>query len=132
MVSELILAFVLFAPLGIVLVELLGGAVDSLTDKEEKEKEYNTFMLKQEHTIGFCDGVMCVTKILENKENGDSNKHCVLTNGDKVRAMSDEELINLYFGSCDEVCLYDGNQCTDAMCREGMLAWLRKEANGGC
>lgn len=36
MVSELILAFVFFAPLGIVLVELLGGAADSLIDKGER------------------------------------------------------------------------------------------------
>lgn len=37
MVSELILAFVFFAPLGIVLVELLGGAADSLIDKFDRQ-----------------------------------------------------------------------------------------------
>lgn len=86
-------------------------------------------MLKQEHTIGFCDGVMCVAKILENKENGDSNKHCVLTNGDKVRAMSDEELVKLYQTPCEHLCLCRrrGNGCTSGDCKDGMLAWLRKE-----
>lgn len=87
MVSELILAFVFFAPLGIVLVELLGGAADSLIDKGEKEKEHNAFMLKQEHTIGFCDGVMCVTKILENEKRDDGNKPYALTNGEGKREL---------------------------------------------
>lgn len=86
MVSELVLAFAICVPLGIALGALWGSVYNSLTDKDEKEKEHNAFMFKQEHTMGFCDGVMCVTKILENKKNDDSNKTCVLTNGDRVRA----------------------------------------------
>lgn len=39
-------------------------------------------------------------------------------------------LINFYFGGCNEVCINDGNSCTDAMCREGMRAWLRKKVEG--
>lgn len=90
-------------------------------------------MLKQEHTIGFCDGVMCVTKILENKENGDSNKHCVLTNGDMVRSMSDEELINFYFGGYDDACYTMGTvalmQCAGKGCANGSNRRWRDDTN---
>ena len=129
MVSELILAFVFFDPLGIVLVELLGGAADSLTDKEEKEKGHNAFMLKQEHTIGFCDGVMCVLKTLQN-ERRDNNRSCkeLKTNGDRVRAMSDEELAEFAVYDCCGT-FREAAECKRCLgnCIECALAWLRQD-----
>lgn len=82
-------SFCIFAPLGIVLVELLGGAADSLIDKGERGKEHNAFMLKQEHTIGFCDGVMCVTKILENEKRDDGNKPKIICISGKAHSGKD-------------------------------------------
>lgn len=84
--------------------------------------------LKQEQSrkAEFYEGAAYALKLVEAAQVGESERP--KTNGDRVRAMSDEELINFYFGGCDEVCINDGNSCTDAMCREGMRAWLRQEA----
>ena len=49
----------------------------------------------------------------------------IVTNGDKIRAMSDEELCNFMAESiCDnvDICL------NETPCRECRLAWLRKKA----
>lgn len=80
--------------------------------------------LKQEQSrkAEFYEGAAYALKLVEAAQVGEPK-----TNGDRVRAMSDEELINFYFGGCNEVCINDGNSCTDAMCREGMRAWLRKK-----
>lgn len=52
-----------------------------------------------------------------------------MTNGDKIRAMTDEELaewLDLH-GECNQ-CAYHPAQCnTD--CNEGHFKWLRKEAD---
>lgn len=50
------------------------------------------------------------------------------TNGDRVRAMSDEELVKLYQTPCEKLCICSGHGCTSDDCKGGMLAWLRKEA----
>lgn len=52
------------------------------------------------------------------------------TNGDMVRAMSDEELVKLYQTPCEHLCLCRrrGNGCTSGDCKDNMLAWLREEA----
>lgn len=83
--------------------------------------------LKQEQSRKeeFYEGAAYALRLAEAAQVGESKTP--KTNGDRVRAMSDEELINFYFGGCDEVCINDGNSCTDAMCREGMRAWLRQE-----
>ena len=73
----------------------------------------------------FYEGAAYALKLVEAAQVGEDERP--KTNGDMVRAMSDEELINFYFGGCNEVCINDGNSCTDAMCREGMRAWLRQE-----
>lgn len=83
--------------------------------------------LKQEQSRReeFYEGAEYALKLVEAAQVGNDEKP--KTNGDLVRAMSDEELINFYFGGCNEVCINDGTSCTDAMCREGMRAWLRQE-----
>ena len=74
----------------------------------------------------FYEGAAYALKLVEATQVGE--RETPKTNGDRVRAMSDEELINFYFGGCNETCIYDGNSCTDAMCREGMRKWLKQEA----
>lgn len=88
-------------------------------------------MDKQDYVQGFRDGVICVLKTLQN-ERRDNNRSCKepKTNGDMVRAMSDEELVKLYQTPCEHLCLcpHRGNGCTSGDCKDGMLAWLRQEA----
>jgi hypothetical protein len=51
-----------------------------------------------------------------------------MTNGDRIRQMSDEELAKKL--QCDS-CLYQimKSECETSDCAFGILAWLRKEAN---
>jgi hypothetical protein len=51
-----------------------------------------------------------------------------MTNGDKIRAMSDEELAKKL--RCDS-CLYQDmkSECESSECVHGILAWLRKEVS---
>ncbi len=74
----------------------------------------------------FYDGAAYALKLVEATQVGESETP--KTNGDIVRAMSDEELVELYFSPCHKVCVHGGSSCTKAMCRSGMLAWLRREA----
>ena len=53
-----------------------------------------------------------------------------LTNGDKIRQMSNEELASIISTSCDK-CGYRPNQCVsddEKTCYEGHLAWLNAPA----
>jgi hypothetical protein len=47
------------------------------------------------------------------------------TNGDRIRQMSDEELVG--FVDCS-ACIYAGHDCANQDCTEGKLAWLKQEA----
>ena len=90
------------------------------------EKARAAIKQEQSRREEFYEGVAYALKLVEAAQVGESETP--KTNGDRVRAMSDEELINFYFGGCNETCIYDGNSCTDAMCREGMRKWLKQEA----
>lgn len=52
--------------------------------------------------------------------------------GDKIRAMSDEELAEFLdgFDAVCGMCIYVGecSQITEGKCREGFLQWLKSEA----
>lgn len=79
----------------------------------------------------FYEGAVYALKLAEAAQVGGSETP--KTNGDRVRAMSDEELTKLFFSSCRKVCVHgDSNCCTGTgageLCRSGMLAWLRQEA----
>lgn len=57
-----------------------------------------------------------------------------MTNGDKLRAMSNKELAELLFENC-AVCIYRGNRgyrCYSAIppCTEGIQKWLESECEG--
>lgn len=86
--------------------------------------------LKQERSrkAEFYEGVVYALKLAEAAQVGESEKP--KTNGDMVRAMSDEELVKLYQTPCEHLCLCRrrGNGCTSGDCKDGMLAWLRQEA----
>lgn len=75
----------------------------------------------------FYDGAAYALKLVEATQVGESETP--KTNGDRVRAMSDEELVKLYQTPCEHLCLCRrrGNGCTSGDCKDGMLAWLRKE-----
>lgn len=85
--------------------------------------------LKQEQSrkAEFYEGAAYAPKLAEAAQVGESEKP--KTNGDKVRAMSDEELVELYQTPCEHLCMCRrrGNGCTSADCKDGMLAWLRQE-----
>ena len=54
-----------------------------------------------------------------------------MTNGDRIRSMSDEELANrLSKGACNPHCPCDRFICTDTKggCRAAWLVWLKQEA----
>ena len=55
-----------------------------------------------------------------------------MTNADKIRSMTDEQLAD-WIGSIIDIesckyCAYDYDSCIYKQCPEGRLAWLRKEA----
>lgn len=83
--------------------------------------------LKQEQSrkAEFYEGAAYALKLMEAAQVGEAERP--KTNGDMVRAMSDEELVELYFSPCHKVCVHGGSSCTKAMCRSGMLAWLRQQ-----
>lgn len=63
--------------------------------------------------------------------------HKQQTNGDRIRAMSDEELAKLFdkaFMSNDAACNYCGNNhpdsflCEEISCEESFLKWMKEEA----
>lgn len=51
-----------------------------------------------------------------------------MTNGDKIRAMSDEELADVMQGQCT-YCAYRLNRCADKECKDGVYEWLKQEEN---
>ena len=59
---------------------------------------------------------------------GDLCEDCIpLTNADKIRQMTDEELAERL--RCNS-CLYHGMpECEKSDCEYGIIAWLRKEAD---
>lgn len=86
-------------------------------------------MDKQDYVQGFRDGVICVLKTLQN-ERRDNNRSCKepKTNGDKVRAMPDEELAGFAVYDCCGTFreAAEGKRCL-GNCIECALAWLRQE-----
>lgn len=61
----------------------------------------------------------------------------VVTNADRVRAMTDEELAEMLGSGCVcDICGYDdGGRCSppfdDSSCAKGILAWLQQPAEEG-
>ena len=90
------------------------------------EKARAAIKQEQSRREEFYEGVAYALKLVEAAQVGESETP--KTNGDMVRATSDEELVELYFSPCHKVCVHGGSSCTEAMCRSGMLAWLRQEA----
>ena len=75
----------------------------------------------------FYEGADYALKLAEAAQVGESERP--KTNGDRVRAMSDEELTALLRKACNRMCIYGNSEsCSIAKCKDGMLAWLRQEA----
>ena len=52
-----------------------------------------------------------------------------ITNADRIRAMTDEDLVNkLYLGVCVRH-FDDSQECKDNGCRKCWFGWLKQEAN---
>lgn len=49
-----------------------------------------------------------------------------MTNGDKIRAMTDEELADVMQGQC-ACCAYQLTGCTEKECKDGAYKWLKQE-----
>lgn len=54
-----------------------------------------------------------------------------LSNGDRIRSMSDEELAEVIsgLGDCDTCYLYHRRCSMNTSCKDAVLEWLRKEAD---
>lgn len=83
--------------------------------------------LKQEQSRKeeFYEGAEYALMLAEAAQVGEDERP--KTNGDRVRAMSDEELVRLYQTPCEKLCICRGHGCTNADCGHSMLAWLRQE-----
>lgn len=92
------------------------------------EKARATLKQEQSRKAEFYEGAAYALKLAEAALVGEDERP--KTNGDMVRAMSDEELVKLYQTPCEHLCLCRrrGNGCTSGDCKDGMLAWLRQEA----
>ncbi len=56
-----------------------------------------------------------------------------MTNADKIRRMTDEELrdfIDHIAYECRIACAKDGISCNSTMCKDGILQWLTMEVGG--
>ena len=93
------------------------------------EKARAAIKQEQSRKAEFYEGAAYALKLAEAARVGEdeSEDERPKTNGDRVRAMSDEELVELYQTPCEHLCLCSrrGNGCTSADCKDGMLAWLR-------
>ena len=85
--------------------------------------------LKQEQArkAEFYEGAAYALKLAEAAQVGEDERP--KTNGDRVRSMSDEELVKLYQTPCKHLCMCPSREggCTSGDCKDGMLAWLRQE-----
>lgn len=56
-----------------------------------------------------------------------------ITNGDRIRMMTDEELAEVIsgLGDCDTCYLYHRRCSMNISCKDAVLEWLRKEAEDG-
>ena len=50
-----------------------------------------------------------------------------ITNGDRVRSMTEDQLVDLLDGDPCKVCAYSGISCAGQSCQDGHLAWLKQE-----
>ena len=91
------------------------------------EKARAALKKEQSRKAEFYEGAAYALKLVEATQVGESETP--KTNGDRVRAMSDEELVKLYQTPCEHLCLCRrrGNGCTSGDCKDGMLAWLRQD-----
>lgn len=51
-----------------------------------------------------------------------------MTNGDRIRHMSDEELADVMQGQC-ACCAYQLTGCTEKECKDGAYEWLKQEVS---
>ena len=53
-------------------------------------------------------------------------QECQITNADKIRQMTDEELADVLQGQC-ACCAYQLTGCTERKCKDGVYEWLKQE-----
>ena len=51
------------------------------------------------------------------------------TNREKINAMSNRELAEVILGSACSYCIYNGDDCKDRSCYDGVKAWLESECD---
>lgn len=51
------------------------------------------------------------------------------TNGDRIRQMTDEELVDAFGFSCKRCVYCNWKICDEASCRDGNLEWLKQEVS---
>ena len=53
------------------------------------------------------------------------------TNGDKIRNMTDEEILHLLIATCQRPCIAKNGDCDGEGCRQAWLDWLKEEHADG-
>ena len=92
------------------------------------EKARAAIKQEQSRKAEFYEGAAYALKLAEAAKVGDDERP--KTNGDMVRAMSDEELVKFYHTPCEHLCMRrcrEGGR-TNGDCKDSMLAWMRQEA----
>ena len=84
----------------------------------------------------YADGCTCMIdgKSVDNASDYTCDRYLPakpMTNADRIRQMTDEELAEFIAQrrTCDTCCITLTRCITTAHCKDGVLAWLRKEAD---
>lgn len=82
------------------------------------------------NSFGYCKTTVCIKPKYSNlgtAQYGQVVQKRIITNGDRIRAMSDEELAEKFFlFPCVHV-LDDKVKCKDDGCKKCWMRWLREE-----
>lgn len=80
---------------------------------------------------GYCATTACINPQYSNigtAHYGQGVQKCIVTNADRIRAMTDDELAELFWIRADcKLCPCKADHCSDD-CKGAWLNWLRQEA----
>lgn len=81
---------------------------------------------------GYCATTTCINPQYSNlgtAQYGQGVQKCIITNADKIRSMTDEELAEFVAGTdfCELLC-NDTPVCIDGQCFARLFKWLQQEA----
>ncbi len=115
---------------------------EKIKEKLEERKEDIAGYIDDDIFLGeyraYRDSIEIVNQVAEEHAEDTNVPTNTMTNADRIRAMTDEELINVLpcpydtAGDPEDImpCIIDGDikPVSEAVCRKCMLDWLRREA----